>query len=172
MFKILDPFTSNPNDSCHALAMELAKELKETFAYVLDPKHPEFCPEFIVATFLTPELKWMIKTDQKPVIRKYLEGKFILCKVWYRFVIGFLIGMVPGGGTQPRSKNLTMNIAGLEMYQEEFTAAVNAVSSGRGKFILCKVNFKTLREINFRWVVNPGLCHVWKEGGCLSPCLC
>ena len=113
MFKILDQFNSNPNDSCHALAMELTKELKETFAYVLDPKHDEFCPEFIAATFLTPELKWMIRADQKPVIRKYLEGKFILCKVGYRFFMGILIGIVTGGGTQPRSKNLNLSIAGL-----------------------------------------------------------
>ena len=81
MLKLLEKYVSNPDDSAHALAVELQKELTNTFNYILDPSHPDFCPEFIVATFLAPEYKWMMKPEHKPVIRKYLEGKFIQCRV-------------------------------------------------------------------------------------------
>ena len=73
MMKILERYSS-PDDSCHQLAQELSKELVTTFSYILDPKDKEFCPEYLVATYLTPEWRFLIKSEQMPAIRKYLQG--------------------------------------------------------------------------------------------------
>ena len=67
-------------DSTYALARALSKELRLTFAYLLDKTDDNFCPQFLVATFLSPEYKWMIKETHMSAIMEYLEGKFILCR--------------------------------------------------------------------------------------------
>ena len=72
-------YTSNPGDSCCPLAMELTKELETTFGYVLDINHDDFLPEFLTATYLTPEFKFLITPEQKLVIKKFLEGLKLLC---------------------------------------------------------------------------------------------
>ena len=83
MLHLLHKIIQKPDDSAYPMAVELSKELRITFAYIIDVNHKDFCPHFLVATFLTPEYKWMIKPQRKPAIRKFLEGnKFILCKVY------------------------------------------------------------------------------------------
>ena len=74
MLKILERYTSNPGDSCYKLAEELTKELNSTFVYVFDPSAPDFCPEFLASTYLTPELRFLIKPEQQKLVQKFLEG--------------------------------------------------------------------------------------------------
>ena len=82
MLHLLHKIIQKPDDSAYPMAVELSKELRTTFAYIIDVNHKDFCPHFLVATFLTPEYKRMIKPEHKPAIWKILEGnKFILCKV-------------------------------------------------------------------------------------------
>ena len=76
MLKILEKYSS-PDDSCHKLAQELSKELVSTFSYVLDPKDPEYRVEFLAATYLSPEFRFLILPEQMTVIRKYLQGNII-----------------------------------------------------------------------------------------------
>ena len=81
MLNSLKKYTSNPGDSCHSFAVELTKELETTFAYVFDTNQEDFCPEFLTTTYLTPEFKFLITPEQKLVIKRFLEGKIIVCKV-------------------------------------------------------------------------------------------
>ena len=81
MLKILERYSS-PDDSCHQLAQVLSEELVSTFSYVLDPDDPESCAEFLVATYLSPEFRFLIIPEQMTVIKKYLQGnKVIVCKL-------------------------------------------------------------------------------------------
>ena len=72
--KILDKYMLNKDDSCYKFAVELSKQLDTTFAYIFDNKSTDFCPEFLAATYLTPEYRFLIKPDQKNVVKKFLEG--------------------------------------------------------------------------------------------------
>ena len=78
MLNVLEEYIANPDDSVHHLAVELSQEIETTFGYILDPEHEEFCPEFVVASYLSPQFKFLIKADLKTVIVKYLKGKFIV----------------------------------------------------------------------------------------------
>ena len=81
MLKILERYSS-PDDSCHQLAQVLSEELVSTFSYVLDPDDPEYSAEFLVATYLSPEFRFLIIPEQMTVIKKYLQGnKVIVCKL-------------------------------------------------------------------------------------------
>ena len=80
MAKILE----SPDDACYQFALELETQIKTYFAFVLDPKHKDYCVEYLVATYLTPNWRYLIKPELKTAIRKYLEGnfyKFIVCKI-------------------------------------------------------------------------------------------
>ena len=73
MLKSLQQFTENPQDGFHQFALELSEEIKTTFSYVLDPDDDDFCPEFLTATYFSPE--FLVKEDsQKAAVRRYLEG--------------------------------------------------------------------------------------------------
>ena len=76
--KSLQKFTANKEDGLHAFAVELSEDLNKTFAYVLDPDDDDFCPEFVAASYFSPEFRFLIKDDQKAAVRRYLEGKFIV----------------------------------------------------------------------------------------------
>ena len=172
MLNLLEKFLQDKNDTAYALAHELSRELRLTFAYVLDKTDKDFCPEFLVASFLSPEYKWMVKPTHMPAIRTYLEGnKFILCKVRFRICKCLLIEMVSGGDSDAddHSENLVFCLPGMECLQEEFTSSLNNVSTGRGKFILCKVHIETLQKINLRWSTHSRSCHLRQEG-CNLPC--
>ena len=73
MLKILERYSS-PDDSCHQLAQVLSKELVTTFSYVLNPDDDEYREEFLVATYLSPEFRFLVKPDQMAVVKKYLQG--------------------------------------------------------------------------------------------------
>ena len=74
MMKNLQQFIANPEDGVHQFAVELSKEIESTFSYILDPEDEDFCPEFITASYFSPEFKFLIKDDQKVAVRRYLEG--------------------------------------------------------------------------------------------------
>ena len=137
MLKILERY-SNPDDACYQLAQELSSELVSTFSYILDPKQPDFCPEYMVATYLTPEFKFLIKSDQMTVIRKFLQGnKVIVCKL---LMLMIHLGTVVSGKASAKAKSAGPTVfvlSGYEEFQEEFTSSF-ANSSGRGKFIVRK----------------------------------
>ena len=80
MLKTLQQFIDKPEDSIHHFAVELTNEIVSTFSYILDPDSGEdvFCPEFLTASYFSPEFKFLIKDDQKAAVRRYLEGKFIV----------------------------------------------------------------------------------------------
>ena len=140
--KILERYSS-PDDSCHQLAQELSKELVTTFSYILDPKDKEFCPEYLVATYLTPEWRFLIKSEQMPAIRKYLQGNwvFILKLLFVDYILILIyLGVVNCGAdvaavaTSPHMFSLD----GFEEFTEEFTSSLTSSTFGRGKFIVRK----------------------------------
>ena len=140
--KILERYSS-PDDCCHQLAQELSKELVTTFSYILDPKDKEFCPEYLVATYLTPEWRFLIKSEQMPAIRKYLQGNwvFILKLLFVDYILILIyLGVVNCGAdvaavaTSPHMFSLD----GFEEFTEEFTSSLTSSTFGRGKFIVRK----------------------------------
>ena len=141
--KILERYSS-PDDSCHQLAQELSKELVTTFSYILDPKDKEFCPEYLVATYLTPEWRFLIKSEQMPAIRKYLQGNlgFNLKLLFVDYVLTMInLGVVNCGADIAAAGNdssLMFCLEGYEEFQEEFTSSLTSSSNGRGKFIVRK----------------------------------
>lgn len=82
MLKSLEQFTANPLDGAYALAVELERELIFTFSYILDPNAHDFCPEFVTATYFSPEFLCLINNEQKAAIRRYLEGKVIVYRIF------------------------------------------------------------------------------------------
>ena len=137
--KILERYSS-PDDSCHQLAQELSKELVTTFSYILDPKDKEFCPEYLVATYLTPEWRFLIKSEQMPAIRKYLQGNwvFILKLLFVDYILILIyLGVVNCGADVATSPHM-FSLDGFEEFTEEFTSSLTSSTFGRGKFIVRK----------------------------------
>ena len=142
MLKILEKYSS-PDDSCYQLAQELSKELETTFSYMLDPKDKNYCPEYLVATYLTPQWRFLIKSEQMTVIRKYLQGNlgFNLKLLFVDYVLTMIyLGVVNCGAdvaavaTSPHMFSLD----GFEEFTEEFTSSLTSSTFGRGKFIVRK----------------------------------
>ena len=70
----MEQFTANKEDGLYLFATELVEEIKATFSYILDPDDENFCPEFIAASYFSPEFRFLVKDDQKAAVRRYLEG--------------------------------------------------------------------------------------------------
>ena len=84
---VLQQYIAKTDDSVHPLAVELSKEIVETFNYVLDPNDEEFCAEFVTATYLTPQFRFLIKADLKAEVVKYLKGKFIVYRMYWTYIL-------------------------------------------------------------------------------------
>ena len=51
-------------------------QMETYFSFLLCPDDPSFLPIYWVATFLCPFHRFVITSEEMPVVKAYLEGKF------------------------------------------------------------------------------------------------
>ena len=54
-------------------------QIESYFSFLLYPDDPRFLPIYWVASFLCPFHRFVITSEEMPVVRAYLEGKFNVC---------------------------------------------------------------------------------------------
>ena len=76
MLKTIEPLVTNESDTAHSFALEMKKQIQSYFSFLLYPTKPDFLPIYWVATFLCPVYRFVITSEEMPVVRSYLESKF------------------------------------------------------------------------------------------------
>ena len=74
----MEPLLLDELDSAHSFAKELKTQLEKYFVFLLDAKHKEFLPVYWTASFLCPVYRFVISSDELPVVRSYLQSKLYL----------------------------------------------------------------------------------------------
>ena len=63
-------------DSAHSFAKEMKAQIESYFSFVLCPDDPCFLPIYWAASFLCPFYRFVITSEELPVVKAYLESKF------------------------------------------------------------------------------------------------
>ena len=70
-------------DSAHTMAKEMKSQVESYFRFLLNKKDKDFLPVYWVASFLCPIYRFVISSEELPVVRSYLESKF---SVFYLYI--------------------------------------------------------------------------------------
>ena len=131
--KTLEPLVQDEMDSSHALAKEMRSQIEDYFGFLLDTKCKEFLPVYWVASFLCPVYRFILSSDELPVVRSYLESKFSV--VIYSFLTSMIQGAVsPLIDAPATSSNNNIKLllpGGLSCLSETLTQTLNQCESGR-----------------------------------------
>lgn len=72
----IEPMRVDDEDSGHEFALELSKQIKKYFNFVLNEKSKDFRPIYHACSYLAPFQRMVLPRGKTAAIKKFLKGMY------------------------------------------------------------------------------------------------